>query len=355
MVPLARVVGTLLGTAAGVAIPAPLFGQEAATVRVEENFRAEPSGAILGQLSQGTRVTVEARDGEWAQATIHGFVWMPSVQSRETAGVHGLVVAVPEGENLRDSPAGRVTGRLANGTVLQELERIPGWVEVRRTGWIWNASLDVAEPIPSASAPPTNSGSPAASEPAATAGSPAVGASSLGGTWLRAGSRGAPILSAPDGDTLGLTRGGSELRVLSQQGNWARVQLEGWVWVPALSTGEAPGDAESAILTDVRAGDLAREYDRYRGRLVEVRLQYISLERAEQVRTDFREGEPFLLTRSLDEDRTFVYVAIPPEQMDAVGSLIPLESIRVLARVRAGAAVFTGSPILDLIELERIR
>jgi hypothetical protein len=122
-----------------------------------------------------------------------------------------------------------------------------------------------------------------------------------------------------------------------------------------LDPGAEPTAGEPAILTEVRASDLSREYDRFRGRIVQLDLQYISLERAEQVRTDFREGEPFLLTRSLGDDRTFVYVAVPPETLQQVGTLTPLESIRVLARVRAGAATFTGSPILDLIELERIR
>jgi hypothetical protein len=125
--------------------------------------------------------------------------------------------------------------------------------------------------------------------------------------------------------------------------------------VPSLEAWIEPVGGEPAILTEVRAADLSREYDRFRGRIVEIRLQYISLERAEQVRTDFREGEPFLLTRSLVEDRSFVYVAVSSEHSEAVGSLTPLESIRVLARVRAGAAAFTGSPILDLIEFERLR
>jgi hypothetical protein len=37
-----------------------------------------------------------------------------------------------------------------------------------------------------------------------------------------------------------------------------------------------------------------------------------------------------------------------------VEGLIPLERIRVEGRIRAGAAAFTGNPILDLVELTRI-
>jgi hypothetical protein len=360
---------SVLALMAGLAIANPTLAQDA-LVRVEENFRADPNGAILGQIAQGTRVTVEERQGNWSRATVRGFVWTPSVQARETTGPHGLVISVPDGENLRDEPAGRIAARLLDGTVLEEVERIPGWVEVRRTAWIWSASLD---PISSAGASvPAGGGgggtgvgdgasalgdaaAGGAGAPGAPTGDPAGDGTALGGDWLRGGSGGATILAAPDGDTLGRAGPGAELRILSQQGNWARVQLEGWVWAPSLEAGTGAQGDDPAVLTDVRAADHSREYDRFRGRLVELRLQYISLERAEQVRTDFREGEPFLLTRSLDEDRTFVYVAVPPERMDDVESLTPLESIRVLARVRAGAAVFTGSPILDLVELERIR
>jgi len=77
------------------------------------------------------------------------------------------------------------------------------------------------------------------------------------------------------------------------------------------------------------------------------------LERAEAIRTDFYEGEPFLLTRTVDGDQAlFVYVAVPPERLGEVDDLIPLQRIRVLGRIRVGAASLTGNPIVDLLEVE---
>ena len=64
--------------------------------------------------------------------------------------------------------------------------------------------------------------------------------------------------------------------------------------------------------------------------------------------------EPFLLTRMRDGDQAFVYVAIPPERLAEAQRLSPLESIRVLGRVRTGSARLTGSPILELLSFERI-
>jgi hypothetical protein len=105
----------------------------------------------------------------------------------------------------------------------------------------------------------------------------------------------------------------------------------------------------------VEVARLTADFATLRGRLVELTLQFISLERAEQVRTDFYEGEPFLLTRSLDGQRSFVYVAVPPERLSDLRALVPLETVRVVGRLRSGAAAFTGSPIVDLVEIERVR
>ncbi|MEX0856268.1 MAG: hypothetical protein WD056_01745 [Gemmatimonadota bacterium] len=347
-------IGVLGGSPDGVKA---LAAQEA-TLRVEENFRTEPNGDILGQVMPGTRVLVVEESGDWSRATIRGFIWLPSVQDRPANNPHNLVVAAPEGENLRDEPSGRVAGRLIAGTVLEELERLPGWVEVRRTGWIWSASLDLAaspaaQPRVSPNPPPASVAPSPAPAPADEAAPPAPSDPSEG--WLRGGATGTQLLSSPDGDTVGRVEPGAEMRVVSREGNWARVQLDGWVWLPSLEAETDPEAGGPAVLTGLSAGDLSREYERYRGRVVEMSLQYISLEQAEQVRTDFREGEPFLLTRSLDADRGFVYVAVPPEQLEQIRVLTPLETIRVVARVRAGASAFTGSPILDLIEIERVR
>jgi hypothetical protein len=110
----------------------------------------------------------------------------------------------------------------------------------------------------------------------------------------------------------------------------------------------------SGIILEVSPDVVAQDPEAYRGEVVDWELQFISHERAERVRTDFYEGEPFLLTRSPASARAFVYVAVPPERLSEFEGLIPLERIRVVGRIRTGAAALTGSPILDLLELTRI-
>jgi hypothetical protein len=317
-----------------------LSAQEA-VVRVDENVRFEPQGVIVARLVAGTPVRIEERQGLWSRVTFEGTVWEASLQRRD-GGSFDLVVSAEEGENLRDGPGGAIIGRLNPATLLNEVSRTPGWIRVRRTAWMWHASLETRGDG-AAPATPTPARPPAAAPPAGAART----------DWLRAGAPGVAVLATPDGDTLATARGATELQVLGREGNWARVRVEGWVWVPAT---EAPATGDGGVvLRDVSAADLTRDPERYRGRMVSLQLQFISIERAEAVRSDFLEGEPFLLARSVDAARTFVYVVIPRDQLTEMNRLQPLERIQVTARVRTGAAVLTGNPVLELVALERLR
>ncbi|NIP59025.1 MAG: hypothetical protein GWM92_12075 [Gemmatimonadetes bacterium] len=307
------------------------------TADVEENFRSEPNGPVLGRIRPGTVLALEGEEERWIQATLEGWVWTRSLQTTDRMGFD-VRVSASEGENLRAGVNGTILGRLNEGTLLEEVERTEGWMRVRRTGWIWAPSVR-RDPAP-------DEGGGAGT----TEVEPPARAPEQDGRWSMSGGEGAAILSGPDGDTLALSLPGTELRVLGRQGNWARVRLEGWSWLPGDSSG-APAD--SAVLRDVTPDQVIREPDRYAGRVVSWELQYISRERAERFRTDFYEGEPYLLTRPEGSPEFFVYVALPPEQVGVADALTPLERIRVVGRIRTGSAALTGGPILDLLELSR--
>jgi hypothetical protein len=317
------------------AVVQPLAGQaREAVVSVQENLRAEPNGVVVAVLDPGTALTVVREQGRWVEVVLEGWVWEASLRTRD-GGSYDLQVGVGEGENLRARPNGEVLGRLEEGMLLQEVERTPGWIRVRRQAWMWAPSVEFR------SGPAPTAGEGVSRPP------PGTGTSSV----FRAG-RGSPVFSAPDGDTLTVLRPGTELAVVARQGNWARVRLEGWVWLPqgAVAEEEEAGEAPLTLTLE----DVLGSPEATRGRLVTWELQFVSLEEAEAVRTDFYEGEPFLLTRPVGEDATrFVYVAIPPEQMGAAGGLTPLERITVVGRVRTGSSTLTGAPILDLVEMRR--
>ncbi|NNF13587.1 MAG: hypothetical protein HKN72_10195 [Gemmatimonadetes bacterium] len=320
--------------------PEAVTAQEAASVRVEENFRREPNGLILARVSPGAEVRVlDSRDG-WSQVELSGWVWLPSLQVSDDPDL-GLVVSASDGENLRAEPRGAVRARLVEGALLAELERQPSWARVSRIGWIWTASLQDASLEAAPSSPP-----PAASPPVG----PRPPAARAPGDFVA--SAGGAILVAPDGDTLAVARPTSDVQVVRREGNWARVRLEGWMWMPGSATPTAE-DAPVEETSALEPGDLASRPDEGAGRAVEWTLQFISLERAEEIRTDFFRGEPFLLTRFGGGDGPFVYVAVPLDRLDEVEGLVPLESISITGRIRTGASSLTGVPIVDLVSIRR--
>ncbi|HET9950028.1 MAG TPA: hypothetical protein VFQ22_13985 [Longimicrobiales bacterium] len=322
----ALLAGTLLAASATGA------AAQGASVAREENFRSEPNGTVLGRLRPGTALGVVGREGNWLEVEVEGWVWLRSLQARE--GELELVVSADGGENVRSAPSGTILGRFEEGVLLDELGRDPGWANVRRRGWIWSASVrESAAAAPSEPAPP--SGTAAAPAPAAVA---PEGFTTVGGA-------GTAILAAPDGDTLALASPATDLQLVSRDGSWARVRLEGWIWLPAADTAVSEPAA-------IEPDDLEESPDAYVGRVVAWELQFISLERAEEVRTDFRRGEPFLLTRYGGPEGPYVYVAVPPERLAEVQGLVPLERISVTARVRTASSELTGAPIIDLLSIE---
>ena len=328
-------------------IAAPLLGCPSAAstqsvrVRVEENFRREPNGVVLARLMEGTPLRVIRREENWTHVELLGWVWLRSLQDSDDPAFD-LVVSVADGENLRVAPAGRIMARLEEGALLDEFERDASWASVGRRGWVWSASLESEtagsdpRPMIQPEAPGVDPG-PAARRPDG---------------FASVGAAGAPILTAPDGDTLAVAASGSDVEVVGRQGNWVRVRLEGWMWMPG-------ADEATTVLDDtptaLEPGDLVVDPSGHNGRVVSWTLQFISLERAEAVRTDFFEGEPFLLTRFGGAEGPFVYVAVAPERLSEVEGLIPLERISVTARVRTGASALTDTPILDLLSIERSR
>jgi hypothetical protein len=299
---------------------------QSVTARVDENLRAEPNGTRLGVVTAGATLRSSGTRGQWVEVTLEGWMWTRSLQRTDRMGFD-LVVSAEEGENLRESPSGRVVARLLRGTLFRELDRVTGWIRVQRALWIWGPSVELSD----AEAPET--GRDAAPE-----------------RWLAGGASGSAILTGPDGDTVAHTRPGAQLRVVARQGNWARVQMDGWVWAPPGELEPESGDIETLELSPEELTGDPREYQ---GRVVTWDLQYISLERAERVRVDFYEGEPFLLTRPASGSTGFVYVAVPPERMSEVSGLTPLERITVVGRIRTAAAALTGNPIVELLELRR--
>ena len=328
----------VFGMIAGSANPA--IGQSVRVSVPEENFRKEPrvtSSNRLATVFEGAVLDVESRQGRWIRATLEGWIWSPSVSDTDRDGFD-LIISNPGGENLREAPQAeaRRVARLLRGMLLDRVERQGSWTRIRRTAWMWSEStveVGGATPAVTASAdpPPQDEVPPRPAE--------------LPDRILVSGV-GVQLHVSPSGDTLASLRPDADLEVLARQGSWARVRVEGWVWVPSTLP------ADSAVASeDLSPADVTANPDQYRGRQVRWRLQFVSVETAEPARADFYEGEPFILARASDGEQGFVYVAVPPELLLEADGLRPLQMIEVVGRVRTGRSALMGVPVLDLIAL----
>ena len=322
-------VTVLLVACLGMILNQDLAGQSG-TVTVDENFRAGPNGALLGQIYAGTDLNVVNVEGDWLQVEVVGWVWNQSLQITGNNDFD-LVVSASGGENIRFAPSERVIGRLEKGTLLQEMkDSVSGWSRVYRSVWIWSKSVDIGG---------SNFKSYSLTKD-----------SKKEELWTSSVDTEGSILSTPDGDTLAALLPGSNLKIIKREGNWARIRLDGWMWLPE----HTEEGNHSTVDTDVTPEDVTNSPLEYRGRVVGWDLQFISLERADKLRADFYEGESFLLTRIDNEKGTFVYVAIPPERVHEAEGLIPLEYIRVIGRIRTGSTILTRNPVIELLDISVI-
>jgi hypothetical protein len=154
------------------------------------------------------------------------------------------------------------------------------------------------------------------------------------------------LYRAPDGPEAGTITTETPLRVLSRNGEWTRVQLEGWV---------KGGDLQSApagVQVGVTAAELRAEPQRYVGQALKWNLEFIAIQKADELRPDIPSGASYVLARGPLPERGFVYVIVPDARLPAFRSLTPLVSMTAIVRVRNGRSRYLGNPVVDLISLE---
>lgn len=331
-----------LACAVATGLASPAVAQPVRVSVPEENFRKEPrvtSSNRLATVFEGAVLEVDGRQGRWVRASLEGWIWGASVEPTDRDGFD-LVVSAQGGENLREAPAGdaRRVARLLRGMLLDRLERRGSWTRVRRTAWIWSESTVETDPEVAETPPQPE-------EPVAAVADDGTPARAELPDRIVVSGTGVALHVSPEGDTLARLQPDADMEVIARSGSWARVRLEGWVSVPST----LPADS---ALTDLSPVDVATNPDQYRGRQVRWRLQYVSLESAEPARTDFFEGEPFVLARAQDGGQGFIYVAVPPELLAEVQRLRPLQMVEVHGRVRTGRSALMGVPVIDLIALQ---
>jgi hypothetical protein len=152
------------------------------------------------------------------------------------------------------------------------------------------------------------------------------------------------VLSGPGGVAVAHLVPGATVEILQESGDGLRVRIEGWI-----ARNDMVGiaiDTPNLRLSDVRA-----EPDRYAGAMVRWRVQHISVQRADSLRSDMPRGEPYLLARDPGGEAGLVYALVPPDLLSMATNLAPLQRVEIVGRIVFGRSPLTGHPILELLEI----
>jgi hypothetical protein len=337
-----------LGGLGGRAAPAE-NAQGASRYRVTADnawFFTDVAGRRIARIARGAVLTTAgATRNEWIQVTLEGWIFGTSVGPSDRPDFDLLVTRAPN-ENLRAAPAGPLVAELAQGFGLNRVgspsDSGGRWLHVRRVGWVQRSAL---APIADVVATRTTDSLSDSVENGAQM------STSRSGNDPVDSSRAQPVhmttlYRAPDGPEAGTLAAEIPLRVLSRNGEWTRVQFEGWV-----KGGELQA-APAGVLVGVTAAELRAEPQRYVGQVLRWRLEFIAIQKADELRPDIPVGSSYVLGRGPLPERGFVYVIVSDSKLPAFRALTPLATIQVTARVRNGRSRYLGNPVVELISLE---
>jgi len=325
-------------------------------------FYQEPGGKRLARLARGAVLMGGETQGDWQGVMLEGWIFTTSVGPTPRAGYDLTVTRAPE-ENLRSAPAGALIGKLPQGFLLNKVaEGTSGrWIHVTRAGWVEKTDLETVAQVASSRTASADSGSgeptpgPRPGAPGTPGHGPGVGQPDTNPNPSApvdpsrvASARRTILYRAPEGQPTGTLAPSAPLRVLGRSGEWTRVELEGWVKSADLEI------APPGVLVGITAAELRTDPQRYAGQVLRCTLQFISTQKADELRPEIPNGATYFLARGPLPERGFVYVVVPEAKRAQLETLTPLATIEVTARVRTGRTRFLGNPVLDMISLETL-
>ncbi len=152
----------------------------------------------------------------------------------------------------------------------------------------------------------------------------------------------AEVRAAPDGTVMGTVVAPGTVIPLARERGWVRVRMEGWVRESDLLP------VDSALRTALSAADLRADPAGSKGKLVRWKVEILALQRADALRRDLADGEPYLLARGPAGENAMLYLAVPPSLLAEARAITPLTVVQITARVRNGRSAPTNVPILDV-------
>lgn len=301
--------------AALIIVTAPGTAQGPLTLTAETRFTKSPRGAVLGTLVPGAEIRPGRASGNQVEVAFEG--WVPtSALGPFSRDGFDAVIRSRAGEQLRLTPDGSVVARLTAGVGFVKVEARGSWTRVKRTAWIAQKAL-----------PPPGSGG----------GTPILGPDRA---ML---SRRVPVAVSPGGTAAGLIDSGVPARMVARTAGWARLQFELWVPDSAVQVGD------SGVLLGLSQAEVRANPARYIGQTVEWRLQFVAVQKADELRPEIPLGQPYLLTRGPLPEPGFVYVVVPQSQVPRFEALPALRELTVRGTIRSASTKFLPTPVLDLV------
>jgi len=307
-------------------------------------FYQDVAGRRIARLARGAILPGGATRNDWMQVLLEGWIFSTSVGPSDRPDFDLLVTRSPN-ENLRAAPAGPMVAELSQGFGLKRAspDSSGRWVHVTRIGWVQRSALaPVADIVATRTADTSQASDSQAVRTPAPSPQPPTPTDSSRAQPMRM----TTLYRVPDGPEAGTVATDTPLRVLSRNGEWTRVQFEGWVKGGDLQV------APAGVLVGVTAAELRAEPQRYAGQALRWNLEFIAIQKADELRPDIPSGSSYVLARGPLPERGFVYVIVPDARLSAFRALTPLVTMTITARVRNGRSRYLGNPVVDLISLE---
>lgn len=330
---------------------AELHAQARSEVRAT-TIHGEPQGVLLARIPGSVTLTLGATRRGWREVVLDGWVATALLRSDRRNGFDLSVSG--DDVRLRAAPDGAVIAHMQEGMLLDRVGSRGRWTHVRRKAWVRSDALrrpaGKSTERPAEADPPARAARDTADATAAYAPMQQAAASPAAAppTAERPGSermemaRATPLSTVPDGPAAGNLAQGAGVTVVGRAGEWARVQVEGWVRASELTP------TTGGPLVGVTAAEVRANPERYVGETVEWRLQYVSTAVADELRPEMPPGQPYVLARGPLPEPGFVYLMVTPEELARIRSLPALTELTVRALVRASRTRFLATPVLEL-------
>lgn len=312
-------------------VPTVLAAQSRVTQTT--SFRKDPAGTVLATLQAGVAVKTGKTQGDWTALTLEGWVFTQSTEATSRDGFD-ISITPANGENLRSAPNGRIVARIGKGALFNKVGTQGGWTRVTRAGWVSTKALSSGPAPPAAGANAASSGS--APPPAVVGGDMADRVAALRSTSLAL---------TPDGPPLATLETGASGQVIGKSGEWVQIQLQGWVRETDLS------EPASAAIPGVSVAQVRADPSKYVGQLLEWRVQFISVQTADELRPEIPNGAKYLLTRGPLPEPGFVYVVVTAAQLPTFQAASPLQEFTLRGRLRATQTRYLPTPVLELVQV----